>query len=407
MSIVDITTPVTFDDTIISKEYHTYLPYASTSYKNNDEIRIPVFNQDSYTLPSESFLVVEGNILHADSTATAVKAISNDTYIVANGFAHLFSDIRYELNGIIVDQTKNPGIATTMKGWCSLSKAKQDLATANGWNNTQVLVRSNGFFSVEIPLASLLGFAEDYKKVIVNIKQELVLIRATSDKNVWSANAADVDNLTVKLRRVAWRIPHIQVSDSTRINLLKVVEKDPWIDMGFMQWELHEYPKLPQTTEHTWTVKSTNKLETPRFVIVGFQTGKKDVDDQNASHFNHCQVVTMKLFLNGVQYPYDNIMVDFEARKYATFYHMYSHFQRIYYDKPDEPMLSYDDYRTNAPLIVIDCSNQNETVKGGSVDVRLEWTTKANVPNNTRAFCLILHDTVARYRPLSSLVHIL
>src|SRR5205809_4604978 len=136
MSILQVTDPVILDDTIASKEYHTYLPYASTSYKNDDEIRIPIFNQDSYTLPCDSFLVLEGNVERKPA-----GTLGNNTKIVENGFAHLFSDIRYELNGIVIDQTKNPGIASTMKLWCSIPYEKSQLHCADGWNNDKVLVR--------------------------------------------------------------------------------------------------------------------------------------------------------------------------------------------------------------------------------------------------------------------------
>src|SRR5205809_1440404 len=109
MSILQVTDPVILDDTIASKEYHTYLPYASTSYDNDDEIRIPIFNQDSYTLPCESYLVLEGTLKKTG------QVLDDSTYIVANGFAHLFYEIRYELKGIVIDQTRNTCIASTLK----------------------------------------------------------------------------------------------------------------------------------------------------------------------------------------------------------------------------------------------------------------------------------------------------
>lgn len=401
MSILQVTDPVIFDDTIASKEYHTYLPYASTSYDNDDEIRIPIFNQDSYTLPCESYLVLEGTLKKTG------QVLDDSTYIVANGFAHLFSDIRYELNGIVVDQTRNPGIASTLKLWCSLSHNKKEVATADGWDNSKVLVKSKGYFNVEVPLKFLLGFAEDYKKVVINIKQELVLIRAHSDKNFWSAGAADIGQLSVQLTKVGWRIPHIAVSDNVRVQLLKVLEKDPWLEMGFMNWELHDFPLLSQTTSHTWTIKSSTKLETPRFVMLAFQTGKKNKDDQNASHFDHTQLASVKLYLNGVQFPYDNVTADFNANRYATLYHMFSDFPRAYYNRSEDSLIAFDKFKSECPIVVINCSHQNEVLKSGSVDVRIEWETKTNVAANTSAYCLILHDRVVRYRPLTSLVHVM
>ena len=82
--------------------------------------------------------------------------------------------------------------------------------------------------------------------------------------------------------------------------------------MGFMNWELHEYPLLPITNFHTWTVRSATKMEVPRFVIIGFQVRRKNRPNVNASHFDHCKLADMKLYLNGVQYPYDNVRADFD-----------------------------------------------------------------------------------------------
>src|SRR5437870_4429465 len=101
----------------------------------------------------------------------------------------------------------------------------------------------------------------------------------------------------------------------------------------------------------------------------------------------------MKLYLNGVQYPYDNVRADSDKNKYDNFYTMYSNFQQAYYGKRNEPFLSRFDYKLKSPLVVINCSHQNEVVKSG---VRLEWETLEAMPTNTAAYCLILHDRVVR-----------
>ncbi|XP_011635287.1 neurofilament heavy polypeptide-like [Pogonomyrmex barbatus] len=52
--------------------------------------------------------------------------------------------------------------------------------------------------------------------------------------------------------------------------------------------------------------------------------------------------------------------------------------------------------------VIIDCSRQNESVKNATVDVRLEFETKENVPMNTTAYCLIVHDRMVQYNPLTN-----
>lgn len=67
-------------------------------------------------------------------------------------------------------------------------------------------------------------------------------------------------------------------------------------------------------------------------------------------------------------------------------------------------LLSYEEYLERAPLIVIDCSRQSDTIKKGLVDVRLEFQTKGNVPANTTAYCLIIHENMISYSPYSNIV---
>ncbi|XP_077255213.1 E3 ubiquitin-protein ligase rnf146-like [Temnothorax americanus] len=52
-----------FDDSVVKIKTHTYNPYANTTFGHNDEIRIPIQQQDLYTLPCESFLYVEGRLV--------------------------------------------------------------------------------------------------------------------------------------------------------------------------------------------------------------------------------------------------------------------------------------------------------------------------------------------------------
>ncbi|KYQ47276.1 hypothetical protein ALC60_13709 [Trachymyrmex zeteki] len=61
IDILSITGEPIFDDRIVKIETHTYNPFANTTF-GYSEIRIPIQQQDLYTLPCESFLYVEGNL---------------------------------------------------------------------------------------------------------------------------------------------------------------------------------------------------------------------------------------------------------------------------------------------------------------------------------------------------------
>jgi len=67
-----------------------------------------------------------------------------------------------------------------------------------------------------------------------------------------------------------------------------------------------------------------------------------------------------------------------------------------------EPNQTVTSFWHNDPFVIIDCSRQNKSIKSATVDVRIEFDCKENVPMNTTAYCLIIHDRVVQYNPLTN-----
>ncbi len=376
------------DESIISYQYHTHQPYSSTTFNHNDEIRIPIQTQDLYTLPSQSYLYIEGTLLKEDNTPS--KAV----HFVNNGILHLFDEIRYELGGIVVDRIRNPGITSTMKGYLSFTPLQHNLLQNSGWSadTNPPILDSTGNFNVCIRLEMLMGFGEDFTKIIMNTRQELVLVRSNSDLNAFQSDQKETYKL--KLNKVLWKMPHITVSDYQKLKLFKQFESNKDLTIAFRKWELHEHPQLQQSKVHTWAVKSSSQLEKPRFIIIGFQTDLKNKQEKNMSTFNHCNLVNLKVYLNSEMFPYDNLNLDFYNNKFSILYDMYAQFQKTYYYRNYcQPCLNPINFKIQVPLVVIDCSQQNEDLlKAGAVDIRIEFETEKAIPANTAAYCLILHD---------------
>lgn len=393
--ILNIQTPIAFDESIIHCEIHAHQPYASSTFNNSDEIRITVQHQDLSLLPSKSSIHICGKLVKGDGTAVATTSLAN------NAICHLFEEARYELNGIEIDRNKNVGITSLMKGYVSLNPGKSSLLENAGWLDIEEnkSLTHAGYFDVCIPLSSIFGFAEDYHKIVVNAKHELILSRSKSDDNAVIQTVAEA--FKILIHKVEWLIPYVTISDQRKIRLLNLIAKDPPIPMSFRTWELYEYPLLPTTTKHVWTVKTSSQLEKPRYVLLGFQTSRKNKPLRNVNHFDHCDISDVKLYLNSQCYPYGNLNLNIAQNQYALLYEMYTNFQSSYYSKDAEPLLNKIHFKNYAPLIVIDCSKQNESLKSGPVDIRLEFEAKNNFPAETSAYCLIIHDRIVEYNPIS------
>lgn len=386
------------DNAIESFEVHSYRPYVTT-FNKNDEIRIPINQQDLYVLPSSSTLYLEGTVkvINRESNAEV-----NSIQFTNNPFLFLFQDIRYELNGVEIDKVKNVGVTTTIKSLLSMNSNESSMSKAWGWDFNGTKNIQGGRFAISLPLNKILGFAEDYTKIIMNCKHELILLRSNTNLNAVKLNTNEVLE-DIILDKIVWRVPHIKVSDRQRIQMLKLMEKDRSLNIVFRNWDLYEYPLLPKTTKHTWAIKTSSQLEKPRFMVLALSTDRKQKSEADFSRFDHCNLREVRVFLNSTYFPYENLNVKFEHDNYALLYEQYTRFQQSYHGRRAEPLLNIQDFKSCA-LFVLDTSRQNDRLKTGPIDVRIEIESDTQIPDNTSAFCLIFNDCIVEYKPLSGIV---
>lgn len=397
--ILNIGGTVKSDDSIVKKEYHTYTPYTQ-SYGNNDEIRIAIQSQDLYVLPSESYILLEAAVTFtqpAQGQPALVPVSFVDSFI-----AFFFSEIRYELNGVEIDRSKNPGITSNLKRFAA-HRFNNLVPLSRMYDGTVVAQRTYRFM---LPLSSIFGFAEDYNKIVMNAKHELILVRSRNDANTYSGGDGATSYVNFNFRKVHWKIPHIQLSDHSKLRMLRYLDKKRIINLPFRSWELYEIPQLPGADKHIWSVKTATSLNKPRYIIVGFQTNRNNVATASSSQFDHCNVSDIKLFLNNDVFPYNNLDTNFGDSNYQELYASLLHIQLSYYQKNSvNPFAMTLPEFLNRPLFAFDCSRSDDSLMNSTVDVRLEINSRANIPAGTSAFCLIIHDNIITYSPFDGVIN--
>ncbi|XP_011883622.1 PREDICTED: uncharacterized protein LOC105570785 [Vollenhovia emeryi] len=394
IDILNIGEEPVFDNRIVKIETHSYNPFANTTFGYSDEIRIPIQQQDLYTLPHESFLYIEGKL------TTAKQIPESDVVLGNNCVAFMFDEIRYELDGVEIDRTRNVGITSTLKNYVSASVDKMATLKNAGWDEA---FNGKGDFNFCIPLNMLLGFCKDYKRVVISARHELILIRSRNDTNCLFGAVTLEPQL--EIFKIQWRMPHVLLNEVNKLSMLRTLESGRYLNMCFRSWDLYEFPLLQQTNKHSWAIKTATQLEKPRYLIFVLQTGRKNIMSENACKFSHCKLSNVKLYLNSDCYPYDDMNLDFDKNKWSSLYDAFLRFRKSYYGNDDlAPGLTAYKFLEYDPFVVIDCSRQNESVKSATVDVRLEFECKENVSNNTTAYCLIIHDRVVQYNPLTNVV---
>ena len=115
---------VLIDETTEEYEYFEYSPDSETIESLNGirEIRFNIDALSTFIHPSKSFLYFEGQILRNDNDQSwgvnPLRTARDNTHIsLANdGILHLFSEMKYSINGQPIEDILNPAISSIMLG---------------------------------------------------------------------------------------------------------------------------------------------------------------------------------------------------------------------------------------------------------------------------------------------------
>ena len=428
---------VLIDETTEEYEYFEYSPDSETLESLNGirEIRFNVEALSTFVHPHKSFLYFEGQILRNDD----VRFTDNDNVTLANdGILHLFSEMKYSINGQPIEDILNPAISSIMLGMLrypdDFSKSKGlmqcwfkdnengGLAIQN--NNVgrgerkklifdKVNVANKGNFSFCIPLKHIFGFCDDYDKVMYGVNHGLSLFRKGDgtaihrEANVFgpvdgAGNPTDLPAKVV-LQKVKWCMPHVKPSLEIYNGLTEKIGQGANVKIGFKSRKVDE-KTVDIATTWSWRVAVTSGNETPRFLILGFQSGDKSEQvgigngkQANPSVFNHSNVDYIQVKMLGRLYPSQAEVLDFNENKYIKAYNNVANFRELFDGTPE--LFSHSginpvDFRTLYPFYVFNVSNQIPKTISAVVEVVFNVKFQVNPPANTTAYCLTISDKI-------------
>ena len=423
-SILRITEPILKDDSIDKYEDIEYEPVAGTNLNSSgQDIRLTIETQDIFTHPSESYLIVEGELRKTDNNR---YADDDPIALTNNGIMHLFKRIRYDLSGQEIENIMNVGQATTMLG---LLKYPDDFSKSKGLNqlwykdttSTAVLADNAGFkirqnyiiiksrprgsFSFRIPLKHIFGFCDDYDKVVYGLKHNLTLTRNNDDDAIYrGANAGAGGALTagkVDLKKISWFMPHVTPADKDKMELYKIIERKEKIPVGYRMIQC-DSASIPQnSTNFSWRLSVKSSPEVPRFIIVGFQTGKSGNQQENPSIFDNVNVNNIYAMLNSMRYPTADYNITFVGQKFSRVYGDVAEFRSKFFNMDElisSPNINPTDYRALYPLFLFDVSKQSEKLKYSTTDIQIKMHFSQGLLADTQAYAVIISDRLINFQ---------
>ena len=427
--ILQITEDIPVDDSIYEYEYKEYNPIAGTDV-NRGSIVITIEAQDIYTHPAESYLIVDGELIKNNDTA---YVDADNITLINNGIMYLFSDVRYHLASHEIEVLQNPGHASTMLGmlkypddfykahglnqlWFKDDNLEPNQETNTGFKNRHEYIIKlpdpKGSFSFKIPLKHFLGFCEDYKKIIYGMQQRLTLTRTGDNNAIFKGtktvnnNVVAIDEGKIHIKRIRWFMPHVIPSDAYRLQLDKIIERKEKIPVGYRMLQCDNIQVPENQKPFSWRLGVKSSPDIPRFIIVGFQSGKFNLQTQNPAIFDNLNVRNIYVTLNAKRYPDTDYENDFTKNQYSRIYGDAAVFRKKFFNMDElisncgiDPI----EFKKFYPLYVFDVTKQSEKLKTSVSDIHIKASFGDgpvgvnNPPAGTMAYAVIISDRLFHF----------
>ncbi|CAG9814165.1 unnamed protein product [Phaedon cochleariae] len=183
----------------------------------------------------------------------------------------------------------------------------------------------------------------------------------------------------ITIESINLKVPHLTPNDDIKLQLLTRIKADESMMIPFRRWELHELPALTQgSTIEIWSVKTCSALDSPRYVIVFFQTKKADNLHEDVTLFDNANIKSIRLALNSDYYPQERMLLDFSRDQYADAHFNYTEFNKSYHNCQEKrSLVNFAEFKSR-PMFVIDCSRRHLGLKSSTVDINVKVVERVN-----------------------------
>ena len=230
------------------------------------------------------------------------------------------------------------------------------------------------------------------------LKHTLTLTRNNDNDAIFKDNAAVAGKIT--LSKISWFMPHVTPADKDKMELYKIIERKEKLQVGYRMIQC-DTASIPPATSFSWRLSVKSSPEVPRFIIVGFQTGKSGNQEQNPSTFDNLKVNNIYAMLNSMRYPTADYNISFPSQKNSRAYGDAAEFRSKFFNMNElisNPNFTPAEYQTLYPLFLFDVSKQSEKLKYSTTDIQIKMFFNLRVPLGTQAFAVTISDRLINFQ---------
>ena len=367
---------------------------------------------------NHNFIQVGNGYLEFD---IRVRRVNNANFIVAddntnelirlvnNAFAYTIHDARISSSaGVEIEQNKYVGpISTIMR---IVTQDAGDLSTyfvitdesENGINisslkkilNDNHTEANRGLIRGHLPLEFVFGFARSFKKITKGLCFELDLRTSNRKQDILYTVLGDND-VNVTTNSISLFNPQIIPSPETQVIFNEAISKT--FTLSYESWITDRKP-VDTAREFQVDISSASNIISPLYLIAAHQkTHRPDPANPannlsnnrfNNANFDHVDVRKCYSEIDGIRYPKNPVMVNFEENNSLEQYKDLKLFYKEYVgDQLLSPIITFDKMKNYYPFQIIDLRFQVDHISPEEIRLFEEYDPN---PVNTNLYVILI-----------------
>ena len=393
-----------FDNSIIKRDFTKIYHQQGAQLNTSDQNIEFIFGEnDNYHQIGKGYLEFNITVRKHDTTNFHVE---DPIRLVNNGYAFCFKEARLSTTiGSDIEHNKFCGqVSTIMK---VISNKDDDLVSQFGNINEndiplletladlppqirstphQKMLKDNhldankGKIKGYLYLEDIFGFCKSFKKVTKNLGFHIMFKTANLQDIIYTSMADDID---VTINSLYLFVPNLIPSVETQIMFNEATQNN--YKISFDEWYTERRILNDLLVQHD--IGSAQNVIQPKYLICAHQTNLRTTTPDkkiNTAIFDNMDLRKYYVEIDGLRYPRDNVLINYEENDYIQEYKNLKLFYREYIGEPIlNAFISYLDIKTKYPIEIIDLRHQSEHITPKKIQLFHEYGTD---PDNARLF---------------------
>ena len=387
---------IQIDDSIVKRDYtKVYHQSGANLNDQNQNVEFIFGENNNHYQIGNSYLEFDITVRNTAGNFTDASAIR----LINNAFAYCFTQATLSTTGgMDLEDIKYVGqVSTIMR---LLTSKDSDLSSYFDKNGESVIDNDNplkkilinnhaqeankGKLKGHLALENIFGFCRTFKKITKNLGFHLKFKMNDLQDIIFTTIA---DDINVTINSLYLFVPKLLPSTTTQVMFNEAIMNNYTIT--FDSWYT-ERKISNDGRELQVDIGSAQHINSPKYLISAFQTADRTTPNKNANPaiFDNNNVTKYFVEIDGVRYPKDGVLINFEENSYLDQYRDLKLFYKEYLgEQLLQPYITYSDVKYLYPIQITDLRFQVDHITPKKIQLFQEFSED---PANERLFIILV-----------------